>query len=192
MGWHLPIPTVPCVPGVKRDPPGVPMAAQLSTEQSNAALLTWCPAPDVHHRPPSAYIVERREAAGGSWVQCLSTELPGRVQVLGDSVPREADYCFRVCAVNKHGRSDPVEFPGCVHLGEGTQDLRAGGSVGAAWCQVLMRCEAELTMCCSASCAPGEGSAGCAGAGWRGCALLGGAVGLSAGRVVPEWHEAAK
>ncbi|XP_065607381.1 LOW QUALITY PROTEIN: obscurin-like protein 1 [Cyrtonyx montezumae] len=101
---------------VKRDPPSAPMAAQMSTEQSNAALLTWCPAPDVHHRPPSTYILERREAAGGSWVQCLSTELPGRVQVLGDSVPCEADYCFRVCAVNKHGRSDPVEFPGCVHL----------------------------------------------------------------------------
>ncbi|XP_021255510.1 obscurin-like protein 1 [Numida meleagris] len=101
---------------VKRDPPSAPMAAQLSTEQSNAALLTWCPALDVHHRPPSTYVLERREAAGGSWVQCLSTELPGRVQVLGDSVPREADYCFRVCAVNKHGRSDPVEFPGCVHL----------------------------------------------------------------------------
>uniref|UniRef100_A0A669PZR2 Obscurin like cytoskeletal adaptor 1 n=1 Tax=Phasianus colchicus TaxID=9054 RepID=A0A669PZR2_PHACC len=101
---------------VKRDPPSAPMAAQLSTEQSNAALLTWCPAPDVHHRPPSTYILERREAVGGSWVQCLSTELPGRVQVLGDSVPREADYCFRVCAVNEYGRSDPVEFPGCVHL----------------------------------------------------------------------------
>ncbi|XP_072197962.1 obscurin-like protein 1 [Excalfactoria chinensis] len=101
---------------VKRDPPSAPMAAQLSTEQSNAALLSWCPAPDVHHCPPSTYILERREAAGGSWVQCLSTELPGRVQVLGDSVPREADYCFRVCAVNKHGRSDPVEFHGCVHL----------------------------------------------------------------------------
>ncbi|XP_042694252.1 obscurin-like protein 1 [Centrocercus urophasianus] len=101
---------------VKRDPPSAPMAAQMSTEQSNAALLTWCPAPDVHHHPPSTYILERREAAGSSWVQCLSTELPGRVQVLGDSVPREADYCFRVCAVNKHGRSDPVEFPGCVHL----------------------------------------------------------------------------
>ncbi|XP_052531346.1 obscurin-like protein 1 isoform X6 [Tympanuchus pallidicinctus] len=101
---------------VKRDPPSAPMAAQMSTEQSNAALLTWCPAPDVHHRPPSTYILERREVAGSSWVQCLSTELPGRVQVLGDSVPREADYCFRVCAVNKHGRSDPVEFPGCVHL----------------------------------------------------------------------------
>ncbi|NXK45000.1 OBSL1 protein, partial [Chauna torquata] len=101
---------------VKRDPPSAPVAAQMSTERSNAALLTWCPAPDVHHRPPSTYVLERREAGGGEWVQCLTTDLAGRVQVLGDSVPREADYRFRVCAVNQHGRSGPVEFPGSVHL----------------------------------------------------------------------------
>ncbi|NXL95979.1 OBSL1 protein, partial [Alectura lathami] len=115
---------------VKRDPPSAPVAAEMSTEQSNAALLTWCPAPDVHHCPPSSYVLERCEAAGGDWVQCLSTELAGRVQVLGDSVPREADYRFRVCAVNKHGRSDPVEFPGSAHLApaarleRGLQDVR--------------------------------------------------------------------
>ncbi|NWS66592.1 OBSL1 protein, partial [Crotophaga sulcirostris] len=101
---------------VKHDPPSTPVAAEMSVAESNVALLTWCPAPDAHLRPPSRYLLERREAAGGEWVQCLATDLPGRVRVLGDSVPREADYCFRVCAVNEHGRSDPVEFPGSVHL----------------------------------------------------------------------------
>lgn len=93
----------------------------MSVAESNAALLTWCPAPDAHLCPPSCYLLERREAAGGEWVQCLATDLPGHVRVLGDSVPREADYCFRVCATNEHGRSCPVEFPGSVHLGEGTK-----------------------------------------------------------------------
>ncbi|NXQ89427.1 OBSL1 protein, partial [Nyctibius grandis] len=101
---------------VKRDPPSTPVAAEMSVAESNVALLTWCPAPDAHLRPPSHYLLERREAAGGEWVQCLATDLPGRVQVLGDSVPCEADYCFRVCATNEHGRSSPVEFPGSVHL----------------------------------------------------------------------------
>ncbi|NXU26644.1 OBSL1 protein, partial [Thalassarche chlororhynchos] len=91
---------------VKRDPPSMPVAAEMSVAESNAALLTWCPAPDTHLRPPT----------GSEWVQCLTTDLPGRVRVLGDSVPREADYCFRVCAANEHGRSCPVEFPGSVHL----------------------------------------------------------------------------
>ncbi|XP_074884702.1 obscurin-like protein 1 [Buteo buteo] len=115
---------------VKRDPPSAPVAAEMSVAESNAALLTWCPAPDAHLRPPSRYLLERREAAGGEWVQCLATDLPGRVRVPGDSVPREADYCFRICAANEHGRSSPVEFPGSVHLApaarleRGLQDAR--------------------------------------------------------------------
>ncbi|XP_032921119.1 obscurin-like protein 1 [Catharus ustulatus] len=101
---------------VKHDPPSAPVAAEMSVVESNTALLTWCPAPDSHLRPASHYLLERREAAGGEWVQCLATDLPSCVRVLGDSVPREADYCFRISAANKHGRSSPVEFPGSVHL----------------------------------------------------------------------------
>ncbi|KAM6332791.1 obscurin-like protein 1 [Podargus strigoides] len=106
---------------VKCDPPSPPVAVEMSVAESNTALLMWCPAPDEHHRLPSRYLLERREAAGGEWVQCLATDLPGRVRVLGDSVPREADYCFRVRATNEHGRSSPVEFPGSVHLGKGIE-----------------------------------------------------------------------
>ncbi|XP_030342820.1 obscurin-like protein 1 [Strigops habroptila] len=115
---------------VKRDPPSAPVAAEMSVVESNAALLTWCPAPDAHLRAPSRYLLERREASGGEWVQCLATDLPGHMRVLGDSVPREADYCFRICAANEHGRSSPVEFPGSVHLApaarleRGLQDAR--------------------------------------------------------------------
>ncbi|XP_015490829.1 obscurin-like protein 1 isoform X1 [Parus major] len=101
---------------VKHDPPSAPVAAEMSVVESNTALLTWCPAPDSHLRPASHYLLERREAAGGEWVQCLATDLPSCVRVLGDSVPREADYCFRISAANKHGTSSPVEFPGAVHL----------------------------------------------------------------------------
>nr|XP_031361324.1 obscurin-like protein 1 [Lonchura striata domestica] len=101
---------------VKHDPPSAPVAAEMSVVETNTALLTWCPAPDSHLRPASHYLLERREAAGGEWVQCLATDLPSCVRVLGDSVPREADYCFRISAANKHGRSSPVEFPGSVHL----------------------------------------------------------------------------
>ncbi|KAM9284671.1 obscurin-like protein 1 [Cariama cristata] len=112
---------------VKHDPPSAPVAVEMSVAESNAALLTWCPAPDAHLRPPSRYLLERRETAGGEWVQCLATDLPGRVRVLGDSVPREADYCFRICAANEHGSSSPVEFPSSVHLARlerGLQDVR--------------------------------------------------------------------
>ncbi|XP_055669080.1 obscurin-like protein 1 [Falco peregrinus] len=115
---------------VKHDPPSAPVAVEMSVVESNTALLTWCPAPDAHLRPPSRYLLERREVAGGEWVQCLATDLPGHVRVLGDSVPREANYCFRICSANEHGRSSPVEFPGSVHLApaarleRGLQDVR--------------------------------------------------------------------
>ncbi|NWX34964.1 OBSL1 protein, partial [Notiomystis cincta] len=110
---------------VKHDPPSAPVAAEMSVVESNTALLTWCPAPDAHLRPASRYLLERREAAGGEWVQCLATDLPGCVRVLGDSVPREADYCFRVSAANRHGRSSPVEFPGSVRLAPAARLERA-------------------------------------------------------------------
>ncbi|KAM7152921.1 obscurin-like protein 1 isoform 8-T8 [Macrochelys suwanniensis] len=100
----------------KRVPPSPPVAAEMSTDRSNAALLTWCPGPDVHRSAPSSYVLERQEATMAEWVQCLTTDLASMVEVLGDSVPTEADYCFRICAVNKYGRSRPVEFPGFVHL----------------------------------------------------------------------------
>ncbi|KAM3667925.1 obscurin-like protein 1 [Ammospiza maritima maritima] len=101
---------------VKYDPPSAPVAAEMSVVETNTALLTWCPAPDSHLHPASHYLLERRELVGGEWVQCLATDLPSSVRVLGDSVPCEADYCFRISATNKHGRSSPVEFPGSVHL----------------------------------------------------------------------------
>uniref|UniRef100_A0A8C0HAF9 Uncharacterized protein n=1 Tax=Chelonoidis abingdonii TaxID=106734 RepID=A0A8C0HAF9_CHEAB len=100
----------------KRVPPSAPVAAEMSTDRSNAALLTWCPGPDVHRTPHSSYVLERQEASTAEWVQCLTTDLASMVEVFGDSVPAEADYCFRICAVNKYGRSRPVEFPGSVHL----------------------------------------------------------------------------
>ncbi|NXH19071.1 OBSL1 protein, partial [Bucco capensis] len=115
---------------VKHDPPSAPVAAEMSVVESNAALLSWCPAPDAHLRPPSRYLLERREEVGGEWVQCLATDLPGRVRVLGDSVPREANYCFRICAANEHGRSSPVEFPGSVHLAPAARLERGLQDVG--------------------------------------------------------------
>lgn len=136
------------------------MAAEMSVVESNTALLTWCPAPDSHLRPASHYLLERREAPGGEWVQCLATDLPSCVRVLGDSVPREADYCFRISAANKHGRSSPVEFPGSVHLGEET---------GKSWDVVCAGSQCywgSVRLCYSPSSSSGEGSAGHMGEGW--------------------------
>lgn len=142
----------------------------MSVVESNVALLTWCPAPDAHLRAPSRYLLERREASGGEWVQCFATDLPSHVRVLGNSVPREADYCFRVCAANEHGRSSPVEFPGSVHLGEGAKPKTPTWELaflrGELGCCAMACCWPVLSLAVlSPSSLPGERSAGCTGEG---------------------------
>ncbi|KAH0621194.1 hypothetical protein JD844_022252 [Phrynosoma platyrhinos] len=100
----------------KRIPPSAPVAARMCTSRSNAALLTWCPPPDMHRSPPSSYILERQAVGEDEWVSCLTTDVASMVEVLGDGVPHEGDYCFRVCSANQYGCSEHVEFPGSVHL----------------------------------------------------------------------------
>ncbi|XP_060628767.2 obscurin-like protein 1 isoform X2 [Anolis sagrei] len=100
----------------KRIPPSAPVAARMCTSRSNAALLTWCPPPDMHRSPPSSYIIERKALGEADWVSCLTTDVASMVEVPGDGVPQEGDYCFRVCSANQYGCSEHVEFPGSVHL----------------------------------------------------------------------------
>ncbi|XP_039210331.1 obscurin-like protein 1 isoform X2 [Crotalus tigris] len=113
----------------KRIPPSAPVEVKMCTTRSNAALLMWCPPPDLHHSPPSSYILERQTVGEAEWVPCLTTDVASMVEVPGDGVPQEADYRFRVCSANQYGCSEHVEFPGSVHLvprahvKEGLQDV---------------------------------------------------------------------
>lgn len=102
---------------VRQCPPSCPVGVQINTERANAALLSWVPAQDCRKNPPSGYILERQELGSQEWLQCLTTDSATSVEILGDSVPCEADYRFRICSINKYGRSGYVEFPRAVHLG---------------------------------------------------------------------------
>uniref|UniRef100_A0A8C6WGI6 Obscurin like cytoskeletal adaptor 1b n=1 Tax=Neogobius melanostomus TaxID=47308 RepID=A0A8C6WGI6_9GOBI len=106
------------VKAARHCPPSAPVGVQINTERANAALLSWIPAQDTRKNPPSGYVLERQEVGTGSqeWLQCLTTDSATSVEILGDSVPCEADYRFRICSVNKYGKSINVEFPRTVHL----------------------------------------------------------------------------
>ncbi|XP_041663266.1 obscurin-like isoform X15 [Cheilinus undulatus] len=106
------------VKAARHCPPSCPVGVQINTERANAALLSWVPAQDSRKNPPSGYVLERQEVGTGSqeWLQCLTTDSATAVEILGDSVPCEADYRFRICSVNKYGKSNNVEFPRAVHL----------------------------------------------------------------------------
>ncbi|XP_044525377.1 obscurin-like protein 1 [Gracilinanus agilis] len=100
---------------MKQIPPGPPVSVELGTGCNNAALLSWkppVPAPDTAF----TYRLERQEVGTDAWVQCLTTEAAGVVEVPGDGMPNEGDYRFRLCVVSKHGQSPYILFPGSVHL----------------------------------------------------------------------------
>ncbi|KAM8855622.1 obscurin isoform 14-T14 [Spinachia spinachia] len=106
------------VKAARHCPPSCPVGVQINTERANAALLSWAAAQDTRKNPPSGYVLERQEVGTGSqeWLQCLTTDSATSVEILGDSVPCEADYRFRICSLNKYGKSNNVEFPKAVHL----------------------------------------------------------------------------
>ncbi len=90
----------------------------MNTDCLNSAILSWSPSPNLQNSTKSVYVLERQEVGSQEWQRCLTTETDTSAEVLGDSVPCEGDYRFRICCVNKYGRSGHVEFPKVVHLGK--------------------------------------------------------------------------
>uniref|UniRef100_A0A4W3I0N4 Obscurin like cytoskeletal adaptor 1b n=1 Tax=Callorhinchus milii TaxID=7868 RepID=A0A4W3I0N4_CALMI len=99
-----------------RNVPSCPIGARMSRERLNAASLMWEPPADGAGSAVEGYIIERQEVGTEEWVQCLTTTSSTAVEILGDSVPAEADYSFRVCTTNKYGQSSQLLFPGSIHL----------------------------------------------------------------------------
>ncbi|XP_048884334.1 obscurin-like protein 1 isoform X1 [Brienomyrus brachyistius] len=104
------------VKAARHAPPSCPSDAQICENCANVALLSWVPVQDVVKGSPLGYVVEQQEVGSQEWLQCLTTDGATSAEVLGDNMPREADYRFRVCSMNKYGRSSHVEFPSTVHL----------------------------------------------------------------------------
>eukprot|EP00062_Callorhinchus_milii_P023855 gi/632983142/ref/XP_007908500.1/ PREDICTED: obscurin-like protein 1 [Callorhinchus milii] len=104
------------VKSARRNVPSCPIGARMSRERLNAASLMWEPPADGAGSAVEGYIIERQEVGTEEWVQCLTTTSSTAVEILGDSVPAEADYSFRVCTTNKYGQSSQLLFPGSIHL----------------------------------------------------------------------------
>lgn len=107
------------VSGIKHNPPGPPVLAEMFKGRKNMVLLTWKP-PEPVPETPFVYRLERQKVGSEDWVQCFSMENAGAVELSGDCVPSEGDYRFRICTVSEHGRSPHVVFHGSARLGEWT------------------------------------------------------------------------
>ncbi|XP_058472406.1 obscurin-like protein 1 [Solea solea] len=97
-------------------PPICPVGVKMDADRPNSALLTWVPAPNSQTSTRSMFVLERQEVGSQEWQKCLTSESATSAEVSSDSVPCEGDYRFRVCCINKYGRSGHVEFPKAVHL----------------------------------------------------------------------------
>lgn len=94
----------------------------MDVDRPNSALLAWVPAPNSPTSTRSIFVVEMQEEGSQEWLKCFTSETTTSAEVTGDGVQCEGNYRFRVCCINKYGRSGHVEFPKVVHLGEESGD----------------------------------------------------------------------
>ncbi|KAM3585641.1 uncharacterized protein V6R79_023469 [Siganus canaliculatus] len=104
------------VKATRHCPPVCPVEIKMDVDRPNSALLTWVPAPNSQTFTRSIFVVERQEVGSQEWHKCFTSETATSAEVSGDSVECEGNYRFRVCCINKYGRSGHVEFPKVVHL----------------------------------------------------------------------------
>lgn len=115
---HIFHPALLCPSASRHCPPICPVGVTMDADRPNSALLTWVPSPNSPTSSRSIFVLERQEVGSQEWLKCHTSETATSAEVGGDSVPCEGDYRFRVCCINKYGRSGHVEFPKAVHLGE--------------------------------------------------------------------------
>uniref|UniRef100_A0AAR2M6E8 Obscurin like cytoskeletal adaptor 1a n=1 Tax=Pygocentrus nattereri TaxID=42514 RepID=A0AAR2M6E8_PYGNA len=108
------------VKAIRHCPPICPVGVQMNTECPNGVVLSWSPSPNLQNSTKSVYVVEVQEVGSQEWQRCVTTETGTSAEILGDIVPCEGDYRFRICCMNKYGRSGHVEFPRVVHLSKKT------------------------------------------------------------------------
>ncbi|XP_068575863.1 obscurin-like protein 1a [Cebidichthys violaceus] len=104
------------VKATRHCPPICPVGVKMDVDRPNSTLLTWVPAPNSQTSTRSIFVVERQEVGSQEWQKCFTSENTASAEITSDSVPCEGDYRFRVCCINKYGRSGHVEFPKAVHL----------------------------------------------------------------------------
>lgn len=86
-------------------PPGGPL--KVSDVHANGCKLAWKPPADDGGNPVEKYVVEKMDEATGRWVPAGETEGPQTSLNIDGLVPGKK-YKFRVRAVNKQGKSEPL------------------------------------------------------------------------------------
>ncbi|XP_047102318.1 twitchin isoform X3 [Schistocerca piceifrons] len=89
----------------KPSPPGGPL--KVSDIHAEGCKLAWNPPADDGGQPVEKYVVEKMDEASGRWVPAGETEGP-QTSLEVDGLTPGHKYKFRVRAVNKQGKSEPL------------------------------------------------------------------------------------
>lgn len=89
----------------KPSPPGGPL--KVADVHANGATLSWNPPADDGGQPVEKYVVEKMDEATGRWVPAGETDGP-TTKLAVDNLTPGHKYKFRVRAVNKQGKSEPL------------------------------------------------------------------------------------
>ncbi|KAH9498302.1 hypothetical protein Btru_006487 [Bulinus truncatus] len=97
-------------------PPDVPVGPiEISDLDKTTVTLTWKPPKSDGGSALTGYIIERREAARTQWTK-LDSCPPTETSITTRNLIEGNEYYFRVCAENKHGRSDWLETDNSVKM----------------------------------------------------------------------------
>ncbi|KAM3957310.1 projectin protein bent isoform 8-T9 [Aphomia sociella] len=105
-------------------PPGGPL--KVSDVHAHGAKLSWNPPADDGGQPIDKYIVERMDEATGRWVTAGETDGP-QTSLAVDGLQPGHKYKFRVRAVNRQGKSEPLTTP---HSTEAKNPFDVAGKPG--------------------------------------------------------------
>lgn len=89
----------------KPAPPRGPL--KVDDVHANGCTLKWQPPEDDGGAPIEKYVIEKFDEATGRWVPAEETDGPETSVSVKGLTPNHK-YKFRVRAVNKHGKSDPI------------------------------------------------------------------------------------